>query len=225
MIERKRKAVIISLILNSLLIALELFSLSEVFFRYLPGSSPFEWYYSLTYYTNLSNIMLLIGAFGGLAQDIRTLKGKEENKYLFFLKYLGVTVTMVTCLTVIVFMIIVKDLRYGFSFQGNMWLLLHNICPWLGLVSLLFSDGREKKSSYCLLLLPVIYTFLYTLMAEILYFTGGRIPYAADMDSFFHVDFWYILLCGIIEMIVSALIGTLAVLGLNKLKKIPERNS
>lgn len=225
MTERKRKVVIISLILNSLLIALELFGLSEVFFRYLPGSSPFKWYYSLTYYTNLSNIMLLIGASGGLAQDMLALKGKEEKKYLFFLKYLGVIVTMVTCLTVIVFMIMVKDLRYGFSVQGNMWLLLHNICPWLGLVSLLFFDGREKKSSYRLLLLPVIYTFLYTLMVEILYFTGGRIPYAADMDGSFHVDFWYILLCGIVEMIVSALIGTLVVLGLNKLKKIPERNS
>ena len=49
---RNKRLIIISIVLNSILLIFELFSVSEVFLRYLPDATPFPWYYTITYYKN-----------------------------------------------------------------------------------------------------------------------------------------------------------------------------
>ena len=61
---------IISIVLNSILLIFELLSVSEVFLRYLPDSEPFPWYYTITYYTNISNIILLLGTVCSLILEV-----------------------------------------------------------------------------------------------------------------------------------------------------------
>lgn len=206
---RTKTKIIVSLIFNSLLVLSELFALSEVFFRYLPGTEPFEWYYSLTYYTNLSNILLLIGTLSSLIQDILSLLGERTSEVSFILKYAGVITTAVTFTTVYIFVLWTKNPRYAVSVQGNMWLLLHTICPVLGFISFHFFD-QKRDYPFGLCFYPYGLTWIYTLLVLCLFFLNQRIPYASDMGGSDKVTAGYIFLCGLVE---SSLTFLLALLG------------
>ena len=202
---RSKKKVIVSLTINAILIALGLFALSEVLFRYLPGSATFPWYYSMTYYTNLSNIILIVGEPLCLVQDIRELRHSKEVSIAPIVKYIGATTTLVTCSTVYFFVFTSGNWSFGLSMSGNMWLFFHTICPLGGALSFILLDQKQRMP-ICSILLPIAFTILYTSMIHILYFAGGRIPYASDFtDEPLEVNFLFIFVLGSIETAVTAL--------------------
>jgi|GEM_PF-6931269 len=180
--KRTRSVLICSTVLNSLLILLEVFGLSEVFFRYLPGTEPFEWYLSLTYYTNLSNILLLMGSAGMLVLDIRELLGKKSPSFPYLLKYVGTVTTGVTFCTIYFIAFTTGEWVYAVNVHGNMWLLMHTVCPILGLLSFCLADTADKlkKTDF---LYPVGFTLLYTGMVLLLFVNGAKVPYASFFEG------------------------------------------
>lgn len=130
------------------------------------------------------------------------------RKWAFHLKFSGVITTLVTFTTVYLYVLISRQIRYGISVQGNMWLLLHTICPILGFVSFFFFDPKGEYR-WELLFEPYVLTWLYTLMVMILSLTGGRIPYAADMNPDNQVSLGYIFLCGLMESTLTFLLALL----------------
>ena len=180
---RNRNYIIASIVFNSLIIILELFALSEVFFRYLPGSESFKWYYSLTYYTNLSNMFLLFASIVMLIVDILEFQGIKSHPALHILKFIAVTLTSVTCMTICILTPIAGDIKYLVSVKGNMWLLLHTICPVLGFVSYIILDETNKIFKVDVIF-PLLFTLIYTIMIELLFLYDKRVPYAADISGF-----------------------------------------
>lgn len=180
--KRTRPFVLASIVLNAVLVLLELFGLSEVFFRYLPGTEPFKWYLSLTYYTNLSNILLLAGSVSVLVLDIRELQGKESPSFLFKLKYLGVVTPGVTFLTIYFIVFTSGEWTYAVNVHGNMWLLMHTVCPLLGLVSFFVTDSAGRLG-WIDGLVPVGFTLVYTAMVLILFECGAPVPYASSFEG------------------------------------------
>lgn len=206
---RNKKILITSLVLNSIIVALELFALSEVFLRYLPGTKSFKWYYSLTYYTNLSNILLLIASSIMLVVDIRELKGLNSKPWLLVIKFSAVIVTMITFLVVWISIPILGKIKFGIGLHGSMWLLLHTICPILGFISYVFFDITKKifKSD---ILYSVIFTLLYSVFIFILFLTNNRVPYAADAtDGEFDLSGWMIIIPTIVISLLCVGIGFL----------------
>lgn len=202
---RNKSVIITSIIINSILIVLELFALSEILFRYLPGSVSFKWTYSLTYYTNLSNMLLLIGSIYSLIQDIYELKGIYKIKSALP-KFLGVVSTLVTFFTVWILVIISKEIKYGIEIQGSMWLFMHTICPTLGFISFIFFN-EKKYIKYTDIIYPAVFTLLYTILVLILFFLNLRIPYKSNLSKDFNITWYFIVCCGLIEIVVSLLIG------------------
>ena len=202
---RNKSVIITSIIINSILIVLELFALSEILFRYLPGSVSFKWTYSLTYYTNLSNMLLLIGSIYSLIQDIYELKGIYKIKSALP-KFLGVVSTLVTFFTVWILVIISKEIKYGIEIQGSMWLFMHTIWPILGFISFIFFNDK-KYIKYTDIIYPAVFTLLYTILVLILFFLNLRIPYKSNLSKDFNITWYFIVCCGLIEIVVSLLIG------------------
>lgn len=224
-ISRNKKLIIASLVFNSIIILMELFGLSEVFFRYLPGTEPFKWYHSLTYYTNLSNLILMIGCCLALAQDIRCLRNKGPLKLNFLVKFTSVNVAMVTCVTVYFFVIITANIRLAVSVHGNMWLLMHTLCPLFGLCSFLFFDAKYPLRNRAIWY-PIGLTILYTIMIEIIFLTGGRVPYSSDLtESPLQISWWFILVCGLVELAITFLVSFSNKTFSNKIIKHLEKNT
>ncbi len=204
---RSKRQIIFSMIFNSVIILMELFALSEVFFRFLPGTKPFLWYLSLTYYTNLSNIALLIGCSFSLLQDARSYQRKKEKLSYHLVKFTSVSIAMVTLVTVYFFVFITANIFLAISVHGNMWLFMHTLCPLFGLLSYLFSDARTALKTRTVLL-PIALTILYTLMVECIYLSGGRVPYASDLTSeTLPISIIFILLCGLVEIGITFLVS------------------
>ena len=177
-----QKRNIASIVGNSIIVLLEIFGLSEVFFRYLPDTEPFPWYLSLTYYTNLSNILLFVGSFLMLIQGVKTLKGKDSPRFLYLMKYLGVITTAITFLTIYFIVITTQETTYAINIHGNMWLLMHTICPLLGVLSFYLTD-KQRHLSWLDSLYSIVFTLLYTLMVIILFLTGAPVPYASALEG------------------------------------------
>ena len=149
--------------------------------------------------------------------DILLLKGKD-NKILSILKYLGVTTTMVTFITVYFFIIYMKDIRLGVSMMGNMWLIVHTICPILGIISFLFLDF-SCNMKYKYVIIPIAFTICYTIMILIVYMANGRIPYVSDFENDYNVDGWFILLLGVIETIITSILAFIIIFIKNRMER------
>jgi len=200
--ERKRWQIITSITINSIIIALELFSLAEVFFRFLPGTEPFKWYHSLTYYTNLGNTILMVGCILCLINDIRELKGLNTFRLFTVFKFTGVIAGLVIFITIYIIIILTGDLVYGFSVLGNSWLFLHTLCPIIGCLSFILFDTKQEIKKLDVIY-PLLFTFLYTTMVAIINFAGGRVPYVSDLEEPTKVSFWFILGLGLGEMAIT----------------------
>lgn len=213
---RTKRWIIVSLILNSILLILELIGLSEAFIQYLPdGDTKIKWYQALTYYTELSNIALAIGSIFSIIMDVYEWKGKKIPSFFSIFKYVGSIVTMVTFTTILFFVFFLKDISYAISMHGNMWLFLHTICPLLGFISYVFFE-YPRKERFIDILYPTIFTTLYTIMILVVYLTGGRLPYVSDYENDILITFGFILVLGIIETSLSFILA----LGTYYIKKI-----
>ena len=194
---------IISIAINLILVLLEGFILAQGIFQFLTiEEEKHEWYRSFTYYTLDSNVALLVGSISILLAGLLSKYGK--NRMFYLLKYLGVVTTMVTFSTVYVFVIKDKNLSLAFSIHGNLWLSAHTICPLLGLVSFLCFDGSIKLE-YKYTLIPIAFTICYTILIILVYSFGGVVPYKSE----FHLEIngWFILLLGIIETLLTAILA------------------
>lgn len=206
---RSKNVIIGSLITNAALVLLGLFGMSVVLFRYLPGNDAFPWYYSLTYYTNLSNMILIVGAALCLKNDILELALKKTKPVFFYVKFSGVITTLVTMTTVWIAVIFTLNPTFGVALNGSMWLLFHTICPLSGVLSFLFLDAKENIRKIQILA-PAGLTIAYTVMMEILYATGGRIPYVSDFsDEPMKVNAWTFVILGLIESGLATGLGFL----------------
>ena len=213
--EKRRKT---SIILNSLIIILELFALIEILFRFLPNDTPFVWYYSLTYYTNLSNIFLLITSIASLICEIRNI----NNTLLMKLRYASIIAMLVTFITVYFFIIVTKNVKLGFAFRESMWLFTHTICPLLGFLSYVFLDVKEEVKIHDVLY-PIAFTTLYTVLIVVIHLCNGRMPYISDFSSeVLKINTLWIALIGFIEVIVTFLLALLLRFISNKVNKKKE---
>lgn len=204
---RNKRLIIMSIVLNSILLIFELLSVSEVFLRYLPDAEPFPWYYTITYYTNISNIILLLGTVCSLILDIKDIAGIGGYKSSL-VKWCGVITTQVTFVTVWLLILVSGEIQYGIDLTGSMWLFMHTICPILGLITFILFDFRNKVYVKDIFI-PVLVTIIYTLAILVLSLFGGRIPYASNLEGYFQITWYFILLCGFIETIVTTGLGFL----------------
>ena len=204
----KKVFFIISIFINLILVLLEGFILAQGIFQFLTiEEEKHEWYRSFTYYTLDSNIALCIGSISILIASILSKNGKKNKKF-YLLKYLGVVTTMVTFITVYVFVVKDKNLSLAFSIHGNLWLFAHTICPILGLVSFLCFD-ESIKLEYKHTLIPIAFTICYTILIILVYSFGGVVPYKKEFNL--EINGWFILLLGIIETTLTTIIAVLLV--------------
>lgn len=203
----KKAVLILSLAINFAIIILDGYAISQSFFQWKANEvDKLIWYQAFTYYTEDSNISLFIGAIASFIGSILILNGKKNKSYLRLLKYLGVVTTMVTFFTVYVFIIITKDIRLGFSTTGNLWLIVHTICPLLGIISFIFFDEKEDVP-FKYIFIPIIFTICYTIMILIVNLCGGRIPYISDFNKEYSVNGWKIMLLGVIEVVITSILA------------------
>lgn len=200
--DKKRK---ISIVLNVLIVVLEIFALSEILFRYLPNDKPFLWYASLTYYTNLSNIFLLITSTIFLVCQITNC---EKNIYMR-LRYASIVSVFVTFTTVYFFIVVTGNINLGFVVKENMWLFTHTICPVMALVSFIFFERKERINIKDIIY-PILFTICYTVLIEVIYLCDGRVPYVSDFsEEPLDINTFWILLIAFIETIVTFLLALL----------------
>ena len=204
----KKVFFIISIFINLILVLLEGFILAQGIFQFLTiEEEKHEWYRSFTYYTLDSNVALLVGSISILLAGLLSKYGKK-SRIFYLLKYLGVVTTMVTFITVYVFVIKDKNLSLAFSIHGNLWLFAHTICPLLGLVSFLCFD-ESIKLEYKHTLIPIVFTICYTILIILVYSFGGVVPYKKEFNL--EINGWFILLLGIIETTLTTIIAVLLV--------------
>lgn len=204
----KKVFFIISIAINLILVALEILVSIQGIFQFMTiEEEKHEWYRSFTYYTLDSNIALCIGSISILIASILSKNG-GRNKVFYLLKFLGVVTTMVTFITVYIFVIKNKDLGLAFSIHGNLWLFAHTICPILGLVSFLCFD-ESIKLEYKHTLIPIAFTICYTILIILVYSFGGVVPYKKEFNL--EINGWFILLLGVIETTLTTIIAFLLV--------------
>ena len=204
----KKVFFIISIFINLILVLLEGFILAQGIFQFLTiEEEKHEWYRSFTYYTLDSNVALLVGSISILLAGLLSKYGKK-SRIFYLLKYLGVVTTMVTFITVYVFVVKDKNLSLAFSIHGNLWLFAHTLCPILGLVSFLCFD-ESIKLEYKHTLIPIAFTICYTILIILVYSFGGVVPYKKEFNL--EINGWFILLLGIIETTLTTIIAFLLV--------------
>jgi len=221
---RNNKKIINVLIINIIIILLELFALSCTFFRFLPeAEDTMTWYSHFTKYTTLSNIFLLIVSIIIVVVKLRELKGRKTFDYSI-LKYTSVVVISVTFITIVVFALIFLKASLLFDIKAEMFMLLHTICPILGLISyILFDDtdmAKRKDKLY-----PALFTILYTVFIELVYFFGGDVPYINDFGSEpLAVNGWEVLLAGVIELSLTLTLAVIIRIIKNKIQTKKAKN-
>ena len=204
----KKVFFIISIAINLILAVLEILVSIQGIFQFMTiEEEKHEWYRSFTYYTLDSNIALCIGSISILIASILSKYGKK-SRIFYLLKFLGVVTTMVTFITVYVFVVKDKNLSLAFSIHGNLWLFAHTLCPILGLVSFLCFDGSIKLE-YKHTLIPIAFTICYTILIILVYSFGGVVPYKKEFNL--EINGWFILLLGIIETTLTTIIAFLLV--------------
>lgn len=199
----------ISIILNLIIIVLELIALSITFSKYIFKQDV--WYIPFEYYTNLSNILLLISSILMLM----------PKKYLKF-RYISIVCTFLTFFCILFATVFTRDLSYALSIKGNMFLLLHTICPILGFVSFMFFEKTEKFKINNLLF-PTIFSIIYAAMLSILYFHGMELPYISYFaKQGLEINVYLLISRAFIGIGLTAIIAFLIIIIKNRMKE--ERN-
>ena len=196
----------VSIILNSIIIVLELVALTITFSKYIFKQDV--WYIPFEYYTNLSNIMLLVSS-------ILVLSPKKCLKF----RYTSIVCTFLTFFCVLFATIITWDFSYTLSVEGNMFLFLHTICPILGFVSFMFFEKSDTLKIIDLLF-PTIFSILYATMLSILYFNGIELPYMSYFaKQGLDIDVYLLISRAFIGIGLSAIIAFLIIIIKNKMKE------
>lgn len=165
----KRKLLII---INSLIIVLALFSLTNSAFHYIGGLSGAGGIYIFKYYTNLSN---LFGGIMAVVSLIYCLSNKAIPRIVGILK-LAATVMLSITFLVVVFYLAPFVAGWSIFYDPRYSLFVHCVIPLLVVFEYLFVGEYEAKK-----LDPVFQsatTFIYAVVAIIAILATGNDNYA-----------------------------------------------
>ncbi len=179
---KKEKAFsMISIILNILTIAAVIGSFIYSFFLTGEEALMAKGFKSLRFYTVLSNLLLAIFSVPLLVHEIISLKheGKNVPQYATILKFLGVTGTTITFLTVVCFlspMEVINGGSYFTMFIGSN-LIYHLVAPVLALISFTIFESNSRlkfKETPFGLISVVAYAVFYILNLKFHFTTNGK---------------------------------------------------
>lgn len=158
-----------SLILNSVIVVLFLFGMitSLVNWQWMgvngnltPETHNFLWFFTVD-----SNILLALTSFILVVYEVLLYfkKIKEIPHWLIILKYVSVSATTLTLMTVILYLSPLLGSKFWMLFL-NTNLFFHLVSPVLGIVSFIFFENKDKlswKVSFLSLIPMVLYAIFY----------------------------------------------------------------
>ena len=192
-----KKKIVVSLVFNSLILFLVLFSAFSAFFDYRFMTNPsvitFKPYFSIfKYFTTDSNIFLGIVSAVMIGIEISCLAKKEYElpKAIVLFKLIATTAVTLTMLTTIFYLAPRDPAGYFNKFQDSN-LFFHLIVPILALISFLCFEKTNKlsKKTPFFAILPVILYTVYYAINGFSHAQNGVIPADFDFYGFFDAGF------------------------------------
>lgn len=181
----KRK---ISLILNILIVILEIIGFILIFKN--QGKISFE------YYTEDSNILLLITS---LIFVIYLIRNKEIPNWLSMLKYISTIGVTLTFLVVIFILAPMLNFDYSKMLLDGALLYQHLLCPILSIITFLFFDSLgeySRKDNIKSLSLTIIYSII-LITLNILEIVKGPYPFLMVREQTILVSVMWFTIIGI----------------------------
>lgn len=188
-----KKKIIVSLVLNSLILFLVLFSAFCALFDYRFMTNPsvitFLPHFSIfKYFTTDSNIFLGVISAVMMGIEISSLAKKEYElpKSIVLFKLIATTAVTLTMLTTI-FYLAPRDPAGYFNKFLDSNLFFHLIVPVLALISFLCFEKTDKlsKKTPLIAILPVIIYTVYYAINGFTHIQNGIVPHDYDFYGFF----------------------------------------
>ena len=197
---KERKKLVTYLILNILISVFEIIAFALVIQR--RGAETFQ------YYTQLSNLFLLICSFANIVFLARALKTKKQVPHIVnLLTYMATCTTTVT-LIVVLFVLswMVGDLWWLLTYDSMLY--MHTLCPILAIVMLLWcAPERQNKKSALFALIPTIIYAIVGIAMNIARLWDGPYPFLKVYNQPIWASFgWAVVILGVAYLIARVLI-------------------
>ena len=167
---KDRKKLVAYLILNILISVFEIIAFILVIQR--RGAETFQ------YYTQLSNLFLLICSLINIVFVVRALKTKKQVSHIVnLLTYMATCTTTVT-LIVVLFVLswMVGDLWWLLTYDSMLY--MHTLCPILAIIMLAWcAPERQNKKSTLFALIPTIIYAIVGITMNVLRLWDGPYPF------------------------------------------------
>ena len=227
---RKRVFNLLSLLTNLFIIFLNVSSIIYNFRSDILHDADEVWpdyvrgWTSLTFFTNLSNILLVVACVILLVYNIKNILHDryEFPRWAFTVKYVAVCATTLTMLTVVVFLsplMVYMGKSYFELFKHNS-LFLHLISPLFGLFSLIFFERTQNfgfKKTFLGVVPTAIYSVFYVIMVIFIGQENGGLPDYYGLT--FGGNNWMIAISGPVMIGMTYLISYLVWLFYSKFTK------
>ena len=167
---KDRKKLVAYLVLNILISVFEIIAFALVIQR--RGAETFQ------YYTQLSNLFLLICSLINIVFITRALKSKKQMLHIVnLLTYMATCTTTVTLIVVLLVLSwMVGDLWWLLTYDSMLY--MHTLCPILAIVMLLWcAPERQNKKSALFALIPTIIYAIVGITMNILRLWDGPYPF------------------------------------------------
>ena len=197
---KDRKKLVAYLILNILISVFEIIAFTLVVQR--RGAETFQ------YYTQLSNLFLLICGLINITFVVRTLKSKKQIPHIAnLLTYMATCTTTVT-LIVVLFVLswMVGDLWWLLTYDSMLY--MHTLCPILAIIMLVWcAPERQNKKSALFALIPTIIYAIVGITMNILRIWDGPYPFLLVYNQPIWASFgWAIVILGVAYLIARLLL-------------------
>lgn len=167
---KNRKKLVAYLILNILISVFEIIAFILVIQR--RGAETFQ------YYTQLSNLFLLICSLINIVFVVRALKTRKQVSHIVnLLTYMATCTTTVT-LIVVLFVLswMVGDLWWLLTYDSMLY--MHTLCPILAIIMLVWcAPERQNKKSALFALIPTIIYAIIGITMNVLRLWDGPYPF------------------------------------------------
>ena len=197
---KDRKKLVAYLILNILISVLEIIAFALVIQR--RGAETFQ------YYTQLSNLFLLICSLINIVFIARALKSKKQMPHI-----VNLLTYMATCTTTVTFIVVLFVLSW---MVGDLWWLLtydsmlymHTLCPILAIIMLeCFATEKQTKKSALYALIPTIIYAIVGIAMNIARLWDGPYPFLQVYNQPIWASFgWGVVILGCAYLIARLLI-------------------
>ena len=194
------KKLVAYLILNILISVLEIIAFALVIQR--RGAKTFQ------YYTQLSNLFLLICSLINIVFIARALKSKKQMPHIVnLLAYMATCTTTVT-LIVVLFVLswMVGDLWWLLTYDSMLY--MHTLCPILAIIMLVWcAPERQNKRSALFALIPTIIYAIVGITMNIMRLWDGPYPFLQVYNQPVWASFgWGVVILGCAYLIACLLI-------------------